>query len=81
MRFIGVIILSLMTAAPASAQYAALRPKGAVHLLDGCNVNSGYPDCHPERTYMGPAMPGQMRAHMPGTGWVYPPGTQFYTRH
>jgi hypothetical protein len=53
MRFIALVIFGLMTAAPASAQYAALRPSSAVPLLDGCNGMSGYPDCHPDRIYMG----------------------------
>ena len=60
MRLIAVITLSLMAVTPASAQHA-LRPMGAVHSMDGCNVNSGYPDCHPERTYMGPTLPGSPR--------------------
>jgi hypothetical protein len=42
MRFIALIVFSLMTIAPASAQYANLRPRGAVHMLDGCNGMSGY---------------------------------------
>jgi hypothetical protein len=79
MRFIVLIVFSLMTIAPASAQYA-LRPMGAVPLLDGCNGMSGNPECHPDGIYMGrsvaiPAQPG-----MQGTARHYRPGTQFYRR-
>jgi hypothetical protein len=73
MRFIALIIFSLMTIAPASAQYAWLRPKGAVPMLDGCNWMSGYPDCHPDRLYMGRSV--VIPVH---PAYVYPPGTQFY---
>jgi hypothetical protein len=78
MRLIAAIILSLMAVAPASAQYAALRPKGAVPLLNGCQGMMGYPDCHPQRTYMGPAMPGTAHARVPRTARVYPPRARFY---
>jgi len=72
MRYIALIIFSLVVATPVSTQYANLRPMGAVPVLDGCNVESGYPDCHPDRPYMGrsvaiPTRPGPY-ANMP----VYP---------
>jgi len=78
MRYLAVIVFGLLAVAPASAQYATLRPRGAVPLLDGCNGMSGYPDCHPDRIYEGrsvvfPARPGT-RIIVP----VYPPKTQFY---
>jgi len=62
-RFFAFVLLSLSLIAPASAQYA-LRPKGAVPVLNGCNGMSGYPDCHPDRIYEGrqaavPGRPGQ----------------------
>jgi hypothetical protein len=53
MRVIALIIFSLLVATPVSAQYANLRPRGAVPRLDGCNQMSGYPDCHPARMYYG----------------------------
>jgi hypothetical protein len=52
MRYIALIIFAVMSVAPVSAQYTTLRPRGAVPTLDGCNQNSGYPDCHPDRPYM-----------------------------
>lgn len=58
MRLIAFFILAvaaLMAVAPASAQDTALRPKGAVPMLDGCNVMMGYPDCHPDRVYVVPS--------------------------
>jgi hypothetical protein len=73
MRFIALTIFSLMIIAPASAQYAALRPKGAVPLLDGCNGMSGYPDCHPYRIYEGRSVIGPVY-----TPYVYHPGIGFY---
>jgi len=73
MRYIALIIFAVMTVAPVSAQYAMLRPRGAVPLLDGCNGMSGYPDCHPERIYEGRSVAGPVR---PGTQSA--PGTQFY---
>jgi hypothetical protein len=72
MRFIAVMIFGLMAVAPASAQYGALRPLGAVPLLDGCQGMSGYPDCHPDRIYEGRSVVIPVR---PG---IYPPRTQPY---
>jgi hypothetical protein len=60
MRLIALIIFGLMAVlgltavTPASAQYAGLRPAGAVPLLDGCQGEMGYPDCHPDRVYYVP---------------------------
>jgi hypothetical protein len=73
MRFLAVIVLGLMAATPAFAQYSGLRPEGAVPVLNGCNGMAGYPDCHPDRVYEGrsvvaPARPGAkgaVRAHRP----------------
>lgn len=78
MRLIAVGVVALITATPAVAQYANLRPAGAVPLLDGCNGMSGYPDCHPERFYEGrmvvvpivPERPGRA-AHL-HRQWGYP---------
>jgi hypothetical protein len=82
MRVIGLfafgVMFGLMTAATASAQYAALRPLGAVPLLDGCNGMSGYPDCHPDRIYEGRSVAVPLRPRTYGTAHMYPPGTQFY---
>jgi len=65
MRLIALIVFGVMSIVPASAQYY-LRPSGAVHMLDGCDGTSGYPDCHPDRTYMGPAAAGgTVRGGMP----------------
>lgn len=46
MRRLAVTLaaFALMASVPAWAQYAY-----AVSMLDGCNRNSGYPDCHPDR--------------------------------
>jgi hypothetical protein len=78
MRSMALIVFGLLAVAPASAQYATLRPRGAVSVLDGCDAMSGYPDCHPDRIYEGrsvifPARP-ETRIIVP----VYPPGTGFY---
>ena len=79
MRYISLIIFALMTIAPASAQYATLRPRGAVPLLDGCNGMSGYPDCHPDRIYEGRSVAHPARPGVQGSARIYyPPGTQFY---
>jgi len=51
MRAVAVIIFSLITIAPVSAQYLP-PPRGAVPALNGCKELSGYPDCHPDRPYM-----------------------------
>jgi hypothetical protein len=59
MRAIALIILSLMVAAPAAAQYPDLRPRGAVP--DGCKHKSGHPDCHPDRTYNGRSVASSAR--------------------
>ena len=77
MRCIALVILSLMIATPVSAQYAYLRPKGAVPILDGCNQMEGYPDCHPDRPYMyqGRSVAIPMR---PGPNAVYPPLMPYY---
>jgi hypothetical protein len=85
MRYIAPIIfgimLGLMTAAPASAQYSALRPSGAVPLLDGCNAMAGYPDCHPDRVYEGRSVAGPMRPGIRGAARMYPSRTQFYPEY
>lgn len=80
MRYIALIIFAVMTAAPVSAQYATLRPLGAVPLLDGCPGMEGYPDCHPDRdrvnegrSVAAPVRPGMQRAAP-----LYPPGRPFY---
>jgi hypothetical protein len=75
MRYIAFVIFAVMAAAPVSAQYANLRPRGAVPHLQGCNQMSGYPDCHPHRTYYGrsvamSAPPGGRPAY--AGGWGYP---------
>ncbi len=53
MRLIACFIFGLSAAAPASAEYAALRPLGAAPPLDGCQIEAGYPDCHPDRILEG----------------------------
>ena len=79
MRYIALIVSGVLAAAaPASAQYAMPKPLGAVPLLDGCNVNSGYPDCHPDRIYEGRSVAIPVRPNTPGAIYVYPSGTQVY---
>lgn len=53
MRYIALIISSLMAATPVSAQHTNSSPRRAVSVLEGCNQVAGYPDCHPARIYMG----------------------------
>jgi hypothetical protein len=86
MRYLALIIFAVMTIAPVSAQYAALRPRGAVPLLDGCDGMSGYPDCHPGKiypniTYQGRSVSATVRPGMQSATSLYPPGTQFYPTH
>lgn len=80
MRYVALVIFSLIMATPVSAQYSGLRPRGAVPLLDGCNGMSGYPDCHPDRGNI--IIEGRSVAVPPHPGIrmvpPYPPGTQFY---
>ena len=79
MRYIALIVFGVLAAAaPASAQYAMPKPWGAVPLLDGCNVNSGYPDCHPDRIYAGRSVIIPTRPNRPGAVLVYPSGMQVY---
>jgi hypothetical protein len=49
----SVVLIVLLAAAPASAQYAEQRPGGAAPALGGCNLTSGYPDCRLDRIYEG----------------------------
>ncbi len=76
MRYIALIIFAVMTVAPVSAQYATLRPRGAVPLLDGCNGMSGYPDCHPDRGSI--IFGGRSVATPVPSGIGRAPPTQFY---
>lgn len=80
MRYIAILIFSIMSVAPVAADTFLMRPRGAVPLLDGCPGMSGYPDCHPnrDRANEGRSMAGPVR---PGTWYgapAYPPGTRFY---
>ena len=74
---IAMILFVLLAATPLSAQYTDLRPKGAVSMLDGCNQNAGYPDCHPDRPYMyqgrSVAIPPRPEPYP-----VYPSGPPYY---
>lgn len=74
MRYIALIVFALMAVAPASAQYSALKPRGAVPVLDGCNGMSGYPDCHPDRGSI--IVEGRSAATPVPRGRA--PSTQFY---
>jgi hypothetical protein len=47
MRIIAAIILSLMAVAYASAAYAALGPRAAVHMSERCQGPVKLSDCHP----------------------------------
>ncbi len=80
MRYIALIVLGLMTIAPASAEYAMPRPGGGVLLLDGCQGMEGYPDCHPDRDRAreGRSVAGPVRPRMRSSAPLYPPGTRFY---
>lgn len=85
MPFFVALALGAMLASPALAQYAWLRPLGAVPMLDGCNGYAGYPDCHPDRlppltgrSVAGPAGPGTVRAVVPPP--AYYPGYPAYGR-
>jgi|GEM_PF-1543902 len=78
MRCIALIIFSLIGCHPVSAQYANLRPRGAVPLLDGCNGESGYPDCHPDRIYEGRSVASSTRPGPNAKSPVYPPETPYY---
>jgi hypothetical protein len=78
MRYIALIVFGLLSVASTSAQYATLRPRGAVPLLDGCNGMAGYPDCHPDRIYEGRSVIIPVRPGMRSAAPLYPPGTRFY---
>ena len=78
MRYIALIVAGLLiAAAPASAQYAMSRPRGAVPLLDGCDGMSGYPDCHPDRIYEGRSVI-PVHPNTPGVVLIDPAGTPYY---
>lgn len=73
-----LILLLLATATPAMAQYGYVRPKGAVPIINGCNQNSGYPDCHPDRPYM---YQGQNPIIVPYVPYMYQQRSAATTRH
>jgi hypothetical protein len=78
---LAVTALALMAAAPASAQGTALRPLGAVPLLDGCQGEMGYPDCHPDRVYYVPTVAAPAHAVTHRSVHRHRPVTQTYLAH